>query len=359
MKQHMTQLIIMLLISLIPLQAAIEVQYEPEYYLIFRKGNDVPTSSFSPTGFNASKIVAHIGTITITATENEPIIRPILEGYGTSNNFVFNGPLTGWGGGYHDTGFQIYGVSTTKRTPFGVWFGSGGGEFILESGTVNANPYVVELFFLGNQNSNLYILGADYVMVDGSLGSFNVKLKPADSWDYYYVPVNGQEIPPDGTPPEEPIPIPVGGAGVPIPTVPYGVDPPELIHLFTILQDDPFPIHDAYGPSKQVRVGKAQITMQNAVQGGIYGVHITFSSNQGGPEFQLHLQGEPTYPFIPYELKFLGQKVNKGQAIAWSPLGIPFTSEDIFVTNISESMAEAAPSGNYSDTILVEITAIE
>lgn len=355
----MTLLIIMLLISLFALQAAIVVQYEPEYYLIFRKGNDVPTSSFSPTGFNQNRIVAHIGTITITATENEPIIRPILEGYGTTNEFVFRGPLSGWGGGIHDTGFQIYGVSTTRRTPFGVWFESGGGEFILESGTVAANPYVVELFFRGFQNSNLYILGEDYVMVEGSLGSFNVKLKPADSWDYYYVPVNGQEIPSDGTPPDNPQPIPVGGSGTSIPSVPYGVDPPELIHLFTIIQDDPFAIGDAYGSTKQARVGKAQITMQNAVQGGIYGVHITFSSNQGGPEFQLHLQGEPTYPFIPYELKFLGQKVNKGQAITWSPLGIPFTSEDIFVTNISESVAEAAPSGNYSDTILVEISAIE
>ncbi|MPM63704.1 hypothetical protein SDC9_110586 [bioreactor metagenome] len=362
MKQHMTQLIIMLLISLFALHAEIRVQYEPEYYLIFRKGNDVPTSSFSPTGFNQNRIVAHIGTITITATEGEPIIRPILEGFGTTNGFMFNGPLTGWGGGNHDTEFQIYGVTTTRRTPFGVWFESGNGgdaEFILESGTVNANPYVVELFFRGIQPSSLYILGENYVMVDGSLGAFNVKLKPSNSWNYFYVPVNNQEIPTDGSPPADPIPIPVGGSGVPIPTVPYGVDPPELIHLFTIIQDDPFPIHDAYGPSKQIRVGKAQITMQNAVQGGIYGVNITFSSNQGGPEFQLHLQGEPTYPFIPYELKFMGQKVNKGQAIAWSPLGIPFTSEDIFVTNISESIAEAAPSGYYSDTILVEITAIE
>ena len=355
----MTQLIIMLLISLIPLQAAIEVEYEPEYYLIFRKGNDVPTSSFSPTGFNASKIVAHIGTITITATENEPIIRPILEGYGTTNEFVFRGPLSGWGGGIHDTGFQIYGVSTTRRTPFGVWFGSGGGEFILESGTVAANPYVVELFFRGFQNSNLYILGEDYVMVEGSLGSFNVKLKPADSWDYYYVPINGQEIPPDGSPPDDPEPIPVGGSGTSIPSVPYGVDPPELIHQFSIIQDEPFTISDAYGQSNQVRIGIAQVTLQNAVQGGTYGVEITFSSNQGMQDFQMHLQGDPSYPFIPYELKFLGQQVTKGEAIPWTPLSIPITEENIYVTNISSTIAEAAPSGNYSDTIIVEITPIE
>lgn len=183
MKQHMTQLIIMLLISLFPLHAEIVAHYKPEYHLIFRKGNDVPTSSFSPTGFNQNRVVAHIGTITITATEGEPIIRPILKGFSTSNSFIFNGPLTGWGGGDHDTEFQIYGVSTTRRTPFGVWFDSG--EFILESGTVNANPYVVELFFRGVQNSNLYILGEEYVMVGGTLGSFNVKLKPSNSWDYF------------------------------------------------------------------------------------------------------------------------------------------------------------------------------
>ncbi|HKM05959.1 MAG TPA: hypothetical protein VJ869_03125 [Sphaerochaeta sp.] len=354
MKNVLIAIFLLLLLSLTVLHAAITVSYVPQTHLIFRKGNEVPTSSFNPTGFSASKFVAHLGTITIH-TNGEPIVRPILVGYGTSNDFTFTGPLSqNWAD--TRTGFQIDGVATNKRTPFPIWFGDS--EFILDDGTIYENPYVVDIYLRSNHNSSLYMLGASYTMVVGSLGSFNIKMKNINNWDYYYVPINGQTIPTNGAPPATPVPLPVGGSGVPIPSVPYGDEPPlDVIYGLSILDNVPVNLEQAY--SKPVKIATAQMLLENAVQTETYGVEISFTNNKSGSDFKLHLDGLQNLHAIPYKLRFLEQEVIKGSRIEWEPLSIPLTTQNIYITDINQTEAKKALSGTYTETIWVEIFPIE
>ena len=156
------------------------------------------------------------------------------------------------------------------------------------------------------------------------------------------VPVKGQTIPPGGGITfESPILILPG-------TPPLPFEDPEnhvnhALYDFSIVEDHAFLLP----------------MLSNSLVGTTYGVDIQFSKLPGSSSFALRPNGNTSGYAIPYQLKFLGQPVIKDVSIPWTPLTEGLNIQNILITEISPTVAKAAPSGPYIDTIVVTITVIE
>ncbi len=197
-------------------------------------------------------------------------------------------------------------------------------------------------------------------MTSGNIGSFNVAVAATDDGIYYgyipkiYAPVNGQTIPPGGGPPlDPPTVIPPG-----TPEVPYGDPPDNAIYGFSIIDEQSFSLPNGY-QSNTALLAKALLTLSNTLASRTYGVDIQFSKLSGSSSFALRPNGNPSGYAIPYQIKFLGQTVIKDISIPWTPLADGLNTQNILITGISPTVAKAAPSGPYIDTIVVTITPIE
>lgn len=363
MSKRATTLILLLLLTLAPLSAAITATYDRVQTkdLVFTKG----TSPFSPT-----QIVAHLGTLTITATEGEPLYHPSLVDAKIDSTFQFTGPVT-WGN-HWQTGLPVYQNQSTVfflaavTTELGVtgyrrlWPGGGTAPMTTTQKALGVSVFEAKLYLLGDQSSSIYKPEAIYTMPYGNIGSFNVAVAANDEGIYYnnipkiYVPVGGQAIPAGGKPPtNSPLITPPGK-----PAIPYGEKPQEVSYGFSIIDEQAFTLARGYLLNTAL-IAKARINLSNTSPDHTYGVEIQFSKLPGSTSFELRPNTNALGYAIPYQLKFLGHPVKLDDKIPWTPLTEGSTTQDILITGIEPTVAEAAPSGHYKDTIVVTISAIE
>lgn len=362
MNKRSLVLILILGLSFLPLIAAIEAAYVPAQSLAFTTGS----TPFAPSDF-----VAHLGTLTITATAGETLYQPSLVNAQISSTFQFKGPVTWWSQGNppvpvytenYVSGFSLAAV-TTELGVTGyrkLWLEDGIEPLTTTTNALGVSVFEVKLYFLGEQSSSIYKPGAIYTMTVGTIGSFNVAVAANDQGINYnyipkiYVPINGQTIPPGGGPPiESPTVIPPG-----TPALPYGDTPDTATYGFSIIDAQAFSLPDGYQPNTAV-IAKAQLALSNTQAGHTYGVDIKFSKLSGSSSFALRPVGNTSGYAIPYQLKFLNQSVIKDVSIPWTPLSEGLNTQDILITGISSVIAQAAPSGPYIDTIVVTIIPIE
>lgn len=351
----------LLSLSFLPLSAAIVATYVPSSSLSFTTG----TAPFASSDF-----VAQLGTLTITATAGETLYQPSLVNVQISNTFQFNGPVTWWSQGnppvpvYQNQSTTFYFAAVTTElgvTGYRKLWGSGGtAPMTTTEDDLGVSVFEVKFYFLGDQAASIYKPGATYTMTSGTIGTFNVAVAATDNGIYYnyvpkiYVPVNGQAIPPGGGPPlDPPTVIPPG-----TPALPYGDPPDNAVYGFTIIDEQAFTLSNGY-QSNTALIARAQLALSNTIVGPTYGVDIKFSKLSGSSSFALRPTGNPSGYAIPYQLNFLGQTVVKDVSIPWTPLSDGMNIQNILITGISPTIAQAAPSGAYIDTIVVTVTPID
>ncbi len=304
--------------------------------------------------------MAYLGTIVITRDVSDAYYRPVLVNYDSVQAIYVRGPLSGWGGGIHDTQFNVYAKNSMRNEAHPLWLHDTEANLYSDNWNLNPqitdNPFIIDLFLVSHQPASLYIENESYTLASGALGSFNVKVsQDSDHNNRVFVPVNGQNIPPGGAPPADPIPIPEAGSGTPIPDIPYGDDPVPVMFQINILENSPFVLSQAY--NNDVKVATAELIVVNGESGQTYGVEVKFTNPQNANTFSLRPQDKPNGYAIPYRLKFGSINNVVGNTLYdWnnlSPTG--GNSRDIKVYDISRSVVENAPAGTFEDTILVEI----
>ena len=361
MRKRYLALLVILGLSFLPLTAAIVATYVPSPSLSFTTG----TTPFATTDF-----VAQLGTLTITATAGEPLYQPSLVNVQISNTFQFTGPVT-WSN-HWQTGLPVYQTQSTTfyfaavTTELGVtnyrklWGSGGTAPLTTTEDDLGVSVFEVKFYFLSDHDASIYKPGAIYTMTSGTIGSFNVAVAATDNGIYYnyvpkiYVSINGQTIPPGGGPPQDPPTVIPPGT----PALPYGDPPDNAIYGFSIIDEQSFSLPDGY-QANSTKIATALLNLSNTLVGRTYGVDITFSKLPGSSSFALRPTGSPSVYAIPYQLKFLGQAVVKDVSMPWTPLSDGINSQDILITGISPTVALAAPSGSYIDTIVVTIIPIE
>lgn len=358
------------MIAILPLQGAIIASYIPAPYLAFTSvfpGYSRP-ANFPP--FADSDFVARLGTLTITATAGETLYQPSLINSQISSYFQFNGPIN-WNGNNNpswnnqNTSFALVAITSVLGTSGyqPLWGGSGTVPLTNSTSAISGSTFVANFYFISDQSSNIYKPGALYTLSNGSTGAFNVAVAPNSSGIFNQmannikVPVNGQAIPPGGgVTPESPLLLPTG-----TPPLPYE-DPANPIvkasYDFAIVDKTALTLSGAYQTNTAL-IAKSQLILSNTKSGTTYGVTVKFSKLAGSSAFELRPEGLPSGYAIPYQLKFKGQTVVKDVAISWTPLATGVNTQNILITGISPTIAEAAPSGSYKDTIVVTITPIE
>lgn len=361
MKKINLALLIFLALALLPLQAAIEATYTPSPSLSFSTGS---------TPFDTTDFVAQLGTLTITATAGETLYQPSLVNVQISNIFQFTGPVT-WSN-HWQTGLPVYQDQSTTfyfaavTTELGVtgyrqlWGSGGTAPLTTTKDALGVSVFEVKFYFLSDHAASIYKHGAIYTMTSGTIGSFNVAVAPNDEGIYnqqsnnIYVSINNQTIPPGGGPPLDPPDIIPPGT----PALPYGDPPDNAIYGFSLIDEHGFSLADGYLTNTE-QIATAQLTLSNTLSGRTYGVDIQFSKLPGSSSFALRPIGNASGYAILYQLKFLGQPVILDIPIPWTPLIEGVNSEDIYITGISPTVAKAAPSGDFIDTIVVTISPIE
>lgn len=370
MKKRLYALALILLsFSILPLPAAITATYIPAEALAFTTvlpGYPRPPN-FPP--FADSAFVARLGTLTITATGGDKIYQPSLINAQLSSVYQFNGPIN-WNGptnpiwNNRDTGFFLVATTSVLGTSGYqlLWGGSGTVPLTDSENAVNGSTFVANFYFVSQQNSAIYKVKSNYTLVNGSTGTFNVAVAPNNEGIYAHMannivlPVYNTDPPGEGPPPPPPVLLPAT-------TPPLPFDDPENSILtvqydFSIRERQTLNLPDGY-LAGTFPIAKAELNLSNITAGTVYGINVEFSKLPGSTAFELRPNGLPSGYAIPYQLKFKGQTVVKDVAIPWTPLANGVNTQDILITGISPTVAEAAPSGHYIDTIVVTITPIE
>ena len=115
-----------------------------------------------------------------------------------------------------------------------------------------------------------------------------------------------------------------------------------------------FSIGDAFAGNNPIQIAMCQLTLQN-VPANKRKVYINFYSSSYVNGFRLHLVESPGMYVIPYSLYFLGEDIESGDDILWDNLNKGLNEQPISVGDISSTIAEKAPSGEYKDVITVEV----
>lgn len=354
-------LLVIVLYCITAAYSAISATYTPQSSLIFKLGPDIQTP-LTPAGkFGSDKLVAHIGTLSISFEPADQFRRPYLDTSGFSRPYYFRGIFNTWGGGVQNTEFYIYAYTSLSSTPFALWLEDGSEALAGYSESVlSPSPFVVDFFFVSHHDAQYYQVGSSYQMVSGSLGTFQVTrlIVPPDNGTR-----TTEKVPvahPANLSPNGPIPIIGNSTDVVVPpSIPYGgttppPPPPPEHYLLSIAEVVSFPIDSAYG-SNRVNIAKCQLTLQNVHGNNKKKVYIKFSSPSYTDRFRLHLTDPPGVYVIPYSLYFLGEEVVSGQDILWAQLSDGLNERFISVGNIDSTTAEMAPSGEYKDVITVEV----
>ncbi len=267
-----------LLIILIPLSlhAAITVTYNPASVLFFE-----PSTAPLPT----ERLVAKLGTLTFDRGD-APLHDPTLVTIAMGNVFLFEGPISlGEGLPYQTdtTPFHLYAVSTdTKGTKRAKRLDGSDGNHALqtEQGNLNIDPYIVHLYLVSEQNLSRFKFGGDYTLPaeGGTLGGFQIRVGSGGSSTL--APVNG-------SPADTSTPILPPGSNSDDP-ISYGDPPDTVICTFSIINEQPFELSQAYNDKKAV-VATAQISLSNVASGQTYGVTLTFTNASDTPPLSYDL----------------------------------------------------------------------
>lgn len=354
MKKVCTVLSILLLLLPLTIGAAIIVTYEPVAALHFEQG-------FSP--MNTNKLVARLGTLTFTKTGNSVLYDPTLLTTTMSWEFYFTGPMT-WHNDqttgkpvYNDqsTRFVLYAVSTVngQSESRALYYGAAH-PLRTNGGTINANPFVVHLYVLSDQDVDHYKIGGSYQLTTGSLAGFQVAL--ANSSLGYYNGATNVSV--NGASPTANTPILTPGTNPSNPII-FGDPPQQVNYDFAIVNKQAITLANAVGNLK-TKVADAQITVTNGQANKNYGVNVIFTNQANTNPFRLTMQNVTNPPTIPYYLYFNNKTVTPGGNNQWTNLknGIPKTL-DIQVTGVLANDANMALAGSYQDVIIVNIIPIE
>ncbi len=151
-KRSLALLLTILTLTFLHLPAAIVATYVPSPSLAFTTGT---------TPFASSDFVAHLGTLTITATAGEPLYQPSLVNVQISNTFQFTGPVT-WSN-HWQTGLPVYQSQSTVfyfaavTTELGVtgyrklWGGGGTAPMTTTEDDLGVSVFEVKFIFLATK----------------------------------------------------------------------------------------------------------------------------------------------------------------------------------------------------------------
>jgi hypothetical protein len=333
----------------------ITATYSAAPYITLKKGNEVSTPNTPAGTFSSGNMVIYLGTISITKGAGDKYYRPLLENYFTVDPIYIYGPHAGWQQNYSE--FQVYAKNSMQGQANKIWLADQETPLYNWSNTeITNNPFVVDLFLVSIAEAFRFDENATYSMLPGTLGSFNIKVSITTNYVEQYISVNNQSIPPGGSPPADPIPIPEDGPGAPIPEIPVGDPPQPLMFQINIIDDSPFILSQAYG-NTGVKVATTEVIVVNGEAGQTYGVQVKFTNPQNATTFSLRPKDKPNGYAIPYRLKFGSINNVVGNSLYdWNNLSpTSINSREIKVYDVSETAVSNAPSGVFEDTILVEI----
>ena len=352
-------LLVMLLCTIANVYSAIIATYTPQSSLVFKLGPDIQTPTNKAGKFGSDKLVAHIGTLSISFEPADYFRRPFLDTSGFSRPYYFRGIFNTWGGGVQNTEFYIYAYTSQSSTPFALWLEDGSEALAGYSESVlSPSPFVVDFFFVSHHDAQYYQVGASYQLVSGTLGSFQVTRLVIGENNGPRTTADVSVTHPAGLPQDEPIPIIGESPEVVVPpSIPYGDDtatPPSGNYLLSIMNVTDFSIGDAFAGNNPIQIAMCQLTLQN-VPANKRKVYINFYSSSYVNGFRLHLVESPGMYVIPYSLYFLGDEVVSGQDILWKNLNNGLNEQAIQVGGIQGAIAQLAPSGSYKDIIYVQV----
>lgn len=347
---------IFLLFCMSTLFAQILVKYQPVNSLVFEIG--------STPLFPDRNMIAHIGTMTFSSSDNSALFDPtFMQVSHVSNGITFSGER------YSHTengiakynpgsfGFRIVAVTTFTGGEFTKKdITSSPGTPMIPNSSGNQLGKIIDIkLYLVSWESNMNAiakLGSSYMLTSNNLENFNIAIAKSGSGfynGYNYAKINRQPVP--GSPPEP-------FFETPITSIPYGSGPPEEVFQLFIEDEQQFTITEAYGGGSTT-IAKARIAIANKQQNTPYGITIMFSNRQGSPQFNLHLDNNLGLYSIPYTLLFNGEEVQNDKPISWLNIVEAESSKDIKITKVDGAKADMAPAGNYFDTIKVTITPID
>jgi len=373
---------LVLLVSMSTIMGAVSAVYTPESQIVFQ---------ITPGPFTHSSVLgAKLGTFVITSTTGE-IYSPSLVHIGDASSHI---PVTGlmrnWETGDYvldSNAFQIICVSY----PNGL-----GAEPVLRvlwndvepivdnQCTIYQTTFHVELYLVNTLNTNrhaesgyrpasFFKPNSPYSLPSNfnPVFSLGVAESPNINVGWYtsgstidpdaglgeYVVTNGQQGP-------ESTPI-IGPGAYTDPNNPgspgfnYG-DPPQVLNfLFSFLYNTVnFDLSDAYVGKPNLYLNTAQMDVQNGVAGTTYKQKITFTDIWGGPTFQLKPDADSDG--IDFSLVFGSKPVDYGVADNWENMVPgPNNTKDLYIRGIDSSQVNQCVSGEYCDTIIVNITAAD
>ncbi|MGH0051789.1 MAG: hypothetical protein ACQ5SW_00165 [Sphaerochaetaceae bacterium] len=243
--------------------------------------------------------------------------------------------------------------------------------------TITANPFYVELYLVNSNNfQNRHAQSgwrkAQYFKLDTPYSlpaGFNPQFSIAVANDPYtnvgtytsdtgtvneslgsYVTSNGVSGP-DNTPIVGPggFTDPDGGEGFY-----YGDGPTLPSYLFSFRDHTAsFTLADAFG-SNRVTLNEARIEVLNGETGGNYAQLLTFSDTN--PTTSFMLLHEIVDDSITYQLFLGNESITKGLPLLWDNLAPGLNTKDLKIGGINANDAQSKVSGDYRDTITVNIT---
>lgn len=132
----------------------------------------------------------------------------------------------------------------------------------------------------------------------------------------------------------------------------------ELNFLFSFLENTTsFTLSDAYGTNKKA-INTAQMIVQNGETGTTYAQKLTFTDSTTDSSFQLRATSGIGLP-IDFKLYFGETEIVKGSSFTWGGLASGENTKELKVGGINATLAGQRVSGAYTDTITVNITAVD
>ncbi len=234
-------------------------------------------------------------------------------------------------------------------------------ETMLESGDM---PVHVE-FYLGIRNitNALQVQGVGFQFqgVGGhNLGDFQVisrRRVPTDPWNYSYY--------------QEAVPINLLNDPIPFYSVNYNKKSTYYLNLgsgrtvyanFSIEEIAPSGQFDLLRllDTPLVPIARARFTLTGYQSNNSYGINLVCTDAQGSSYSSFAMKHEDTDEYIPFELYLGADEVHKGVSMEWSDLHFGCdNTKDFQVGGISLTDVENKVSGNYADTITVQITPLD
>lgn len=127
--------------------SAIIATYTPQPFLVFKLGPDIQTANTPAGSFGSDKLVAHIGTHSISFEAEDQFRHPYLDTSGFSRPYYFRGIFNTWGGGEQDTEFYIHAFTSLNSDPFALWLENGLEALAGDSESVlSTSSFVVDFF---------------------------------------------------------------------------------------------------------------------------------------------------------------------------------------------------------------------